>query len=608
MMSVDKKRSIVPTAYSYIRFSTPEQKKGDSLRRQMALSEKYAADHGLTLDTSLNLHDLGVSAFDRSNIERGELGAFLTAVEEGYVAAGSYLLVESLDRLSRDKVRAALTLFMSILEKGITIVTLADGRVYDPGKQDVSDLIISITIMARAHDESLMKSHRIRAAWSNKRELISEKKLTAQCPKWMRLSDDKCTFEFIPDRVEIVREIVRSAKNGMGQSQIAKILNARSVPPFSNHGNGWHSSYIQKILTSPALYGEFQPAVFEGGKAVPHGDPVVDYYPALISKQDFYFLQSLRSQNAFGGGKARKGADVPNLLSGVVKCGYCNSTMVLAGAAAKRVKNDDGSETKRPSKKVLVCDGARRGLGCYAVQWGYKEFETSFLSFCRGLELGQILAVAEPAKAKDRALSIEEQLQAVKAEIEENRHQSKNLTDAIAVGKAPAVILDRIRILEDELDRLNESEKKLDAELNIIADAKRDFELAGETIRDLISRMESLDGEALFAVRVALAAQIRRVIEVVKVYPAGSLKTPEQIERIRAGLIESGFDEASIESHMLTYQTSPRKQGRGGRGRYASRRDIDRHFLIQTKKGGYSVVSPTFDDPSVAVIELGTWD
>jgi DNA invertase Pin-like site-specific DNA recombinase len=34
-----------PTAYSYIRFSTPEQIKGDSLRRQVELSEAYAAKH-----------------------------------------------------------------------------------------------------------------------------------------------------------------------------------------------------------------------------------------------------------------------------------------------------------------------------------------------------------------------------------------------------------------------------------------------------------------------------------------------------------------------------------------------------------------------------------
>jgi hypothetical protein len=104
----------LPVAYSYIRFSTSEQKKGDSLRRQTELSERYASTHGLTLDNSVHLHDLGLSAFDRSNIERGALGGFLEAVKRGQVAPGSFLLVESLDRLSRDKVLAALEIFISI--------------------------------------------------------------------------------------------------------------------------------------------------------------------------------------------------------------------------------------------------------------------------------------------------------------------------------------------------------------------------------------------------------------------------------------------------------------------------------------------------------------
>jgi hypothetical protein len=61
----------VPVADSYVRFPTSEQKKGDSLRRQTALSENYAEKHGLTLDNTLHLHDLGVSPFGRSHRSAG---------------------------------------------------------------------------------------------------------------------------------------------------------------------------------------------------------------------------------------------------------------------------------------------------------------------------------------------------------------------------------------------------------------------------------------------------------------------------------------------------------------------------------------------------------
>ena len=53
----------MPLAYSYLRMSTPEQLKGDSLRRQTEATKKYADLNGLTLDQSLKLEDLGVSAF-----------------------------------------------------------------------------------------------------------------------------------------------------------------------------------------------------------------------------------------------------------------------------------------------------------------------------------------------------------------------------------------------------------------------------------------------------------------------------------------------------------------------------------------------------------------
>ena len=42
-----------PKAYSYLRFSTPEQREGDSFRRQSSMATNYAARKGLDLDTGL---------------------------------------------------------------------------------------------------------------------------------------------------------------------------------------------------------------------------------------------------------------------------------------------------------------------------------------------------------------------------------------------------------------------------------------------------------------------------------------------------------------------------------------------------------------------------
>ena len=61
-------------AYSYLRFSTPEQAMGDSRRRQLSLAEAYARQNGLLLDLGLNFRDLGISAFRGKNAKEGGCG------------------------------------------------------------------------------------------------------------------------------------------------------------------------------------------------------------------------------------------------------------------------------------------------------------------------------------------------------------------------------------------------------------------------------------------------------------------------------------------------------------------------------------------------------
>ncbi|HWI26590.1 MAG TPA: recombinase family protein, partial [Stellaceae bacterium] len=105
-------------AYSYLRFSTPEQERGDSFRRQTSMAEAYAVKNGLQLDER-SFRDLGVSAFRGANAETGMLGEFLNLVRCEAIPQGSFLLVESLDRLSRNKPRKAVRLLESICEEGI---------------------------------------------------------------------------------------------------------------------------------------------------------------------------------------------------------------------------------------------------------------------------------------------------------------------------------------------------------------------------------------------------------------------------------------------------------------------------------------------------------
>ena len=195
-------RAMGGVAYSYLRFSTPEQSRGDSRRRQTAMAESYATRHGLQLDTALNFRDLGMSAFRSKNARQGGLRDFLLAVEYSLVPPESILLIESLDRLSRAEVLEAQALFLQIINAGITIVTLLDERSYSKVSINLNpiDLLISLIIMMRANEESATKSKRLRAAVAANRDDPASRYHGAQCPAWLKPNANRTGYEIIPER------------------------------------------------------------------------------------------------------------------------------------------------------------------------------------------------------------------------------------------------------------------------------------------------------------------------------------------------------------------------------------------------------------------------
>src|SRR5438105_381504 len=123
---MSQKNQTGAVAYSYIRWSRPEQGSGDSLRRQTELTREWCKRNKVTLDETLTFRDLGVSAFtgaNRENPDRYALAAFLERVKSKDVAPGSYLVIENLDRLSREHVRPAVKMFLDLLDHGVNVVT-----------------------------------------------------------------------------------------------------------------------------------------------------------------------------------------------------------------------------------------------------------------------------------------------------------------------------------------------------------------------------------------------------------------------------------------------------------------------------------------------------
>ena len=81
----------MPPAYSYLRFSSPQQAAGDSVRRQTAAREAWLAAHpGVQLDQSLVMTDTGRSAFKRDDWDTYALARFVDHIKARRVEPGSY--------------------------------------------------------------------------------------------------------------------------------------------------------------------------------------------------------------------------------------------------------------------------------------------------------------------------------------------------------------------------------------------------------------------------------------------------------------------------------------------------------------------------------------
>jgi DNA invertase Pin-like site-specific DNA recombinase len=547
----------MPKAYSYIRFSSTKQISGDSLDRQIRLSEEYAAKNGLELDTSLNLRDLGISAYDRSNLEKGALGQFLRLIEEKQIEVGSYLLVESLDRLSRDKVLDALTIFISILRSGILIVTLSDKEVYSYEKANGNwtSLIISIAIMSRANEESAEKSRRIRSSWDAKRRNINNKRLTKRCPYWLKPSDGDAGFEFIPERVEVVKRIFKMSVEGIGSATIVKTFNTEGVPLFSKTTHGWQNSYIQKTLQNPAIYGDLHLKLQRDGEESLH-EVISNYYPMIMTKEEWLIAASIRAERKNRGGVS-KGQALSNLFSGLLKCGYCGGPMNMGGY----VENRKGKHKK---SKFIACSNARRGLGCKYIQWEYTDFERLVLSFCKEIDLARVLDVRQDFEDElnKKILRIE----SIKQEVLDIDNRNKKLLDALeksADGSAVQLIIDRIEGNNNKLQELKVEKKQKQDDVTRLTNSRINATVQQNLIIDLLLRLESLEENDLQLLRIRLSEAIKRVVTKIHTFVGGRWYSEDDVEEYMRDLISSDeYDSDQIVDICSKLDVKPNKKNR----------------------------------------------
>ncbi|MEI9406936.1 recombinase family protein [Mesorhizobium argentiipisi] len=557
-------------AYSYIRMSTDTQLHGDSRRRQLELSERYAEKHGLELVEEFRLEDIGVSAFRGANLSiDSSLGRFLQIVRKGEVPAGSYLLLESLDRLSRQDVFTSLSLFTDIIKAGIKIVTLADDQVYTSEKTDFSQLVVSLAIMSRAHEESQTKSRRLAEAWTNKRRTVNDSKLTAISPSWLDLSADRKSFVLNEERTVIVRSMFQDAAAGLGSFSIARRLNQAGVPPFGR-SRGWQMSYVSKILTNRAVIGEYQPHTKSGGRRVPIGEPIKDYFPAVVDEQLFLRVQAARAQRRVGGA-GRKGKFVSNLFSGLARCAYCGSRMHFVNKGL----------SPKSGGTYLMCDSAQRKLGCVTNAWRYGDFEASFLTFVEEIDLQPLMhGDADTANRArlDQAIQV---LEGRLARLEEERGRTFRLL--MDQDTTSDFIKKEFARYQREIEAASAERASLVAERRLFESNVARFHESGNEIQDLVAQLRSSAEDDTYRLRAKVAARLKALVDHVNVAALGIRATePDNLMLFPTGG-QGDFQRAKIGG------SSPRQ------------------FEVMFRDGMQRVVQPDKTDPAAGSSQLYRW-
>lgn len=481
-------------AFSYRRFSTPEQRQGDSIRRQEDAAARYCTSNGLVLDDELQLLDPGRSAFKGKHLdpEKSALGKFVALAEAGRLPKdAAALLCDDVSRLTRLGWLESANLLSRILQTGLDVVFTDSGeRVTKANFARLSGALTYLLKAETSHQESADKARKLEEVWQAHRDQAREsgRLFTRMLPAWIEVHGSKLAevrgvptrtggkLRLVPARAKVVKEIFTRYAAGEGKRVIVRELNGRGEPTWGAVGTGrepiagqgrkagvhWAQGYVHKILRSPAAMGTWIPK--RRGEAQP---PIRDYFPAAVSEELWQRVQALIATARSPG---RGNTTVVNPLATIARCCLC-------GAALTKANSGPGKGGPR-----LVCTRAKAGLGCSYRSVPMRDVENALR--------GHIDLIAGSRPITDYGLAgqvigKEEELADVTAKLQK-------LGDMVLSGEEmPRTMLDRMRELEKRQSALAEEIAELQRRL---AHAEGDYIV--NRVNELVKVLRRADAPA----------------------------------------------------------------------------------------------------------------
>lgn len=462
------------TAHSYIRFSTPEQAKGDSLRRQLAASKQWCKENGYTLSEQ-SFFDSGKSGYKGEHLQaKGELKKFLSLVESGNIPRGSVLLVENFDRISRLPPVESINLFLSIIMAGIGVVfTLSyDKRIIDKELLNKDPFVLQMVIAEciRAYTESSRKSVLIKASKQAKIATMKAGKIVAHnnVPKYFSFEETRNKYTH-NENTKIVRELIEGIQAGKSLYSLADSLNAREISTF-RRGFQWSGNSISKILKNRVLIGEYL--------------GVKNFLPPIIEEGEFNKVQNILTQNSFNSGQ---GGAIINIFRGICFCADCGKTMQVSA----QFKNYRQKARLEKPYRYLRCSMTGKHAKCRNRKYiQLTDIEEQFFACC---------LFKNPAQLVNDEGSVA--LKQLNNQIAANQTKLNNLN--LEIAKMVIVIdITPIEELKTKLPRLEAERNAIKAELDKLNAAVinlKDLPENLDDIKEIVTGYDTKDDRSFWA-------------------------------------------------------------------------------------------------------------
>ena len=338
----------MPKAYAYVRYSSAIQATGDSENRQLTALDLFESATGTKVVEVI--YDKGKSAFRGDNARSGNFKEMLDRMGSGAIHKGDYLVVESIDRITRQRVLDGVELLQGILKKGINIYTTVDKKTYsynDPSR-DFENLLMISLIAKRANEESETKSNRLLSAWKARKvkaangEIIIKKGKSV--PYGLRVENDEFVIHE-EEQKEIKQLFELLLKFGMNTA-------LTKINETSNRK--WSNGSLNKILKHKTVIGCMTTHRIEytsDGKAKKVLTGYIEnYYPNIIKPALFYKVIDVMSNRKQKNWSGRRTEQDFNIFKHCIFCSECGGKLYY---------DHRGSRYKDKIYPFFKCDNAR---------------------------------------------------------------------------------------------------------------------------------------------------------------------------------------------------------------------------------------------------------